>query len=375
MSKIQKISSVITACLFLVIILGGSLLCIIVPDREVSLTERRKLAQFPTLSADSVNSGKFFEEFDKYAADQLPLRDTLRGIKAFTRFNVLGRLENNGIVIRDNTAIKLSTTYNEALLKANVELWDSIVKSNFPSANLYYSIIPDKGYFLSDTYYPHLDYGKLMDIVRENAPAGASELTVADHLELSDYYSTDIHWRQEAIYKLASYLAGELDTTIDPEQSYTDRVLGDFYGVYSGQSALPLSPDSLIIRENDTTKSVDVYVYRSSGLKIKRTASSVYGVDSMSESDMYSVFLAGSEAIVEIENPNVSNGKTLAIFRDSFSSSMIPYLMSGYERIIMLDTRYMASAALSTFKQLRLNEVTDVLFLYSVTTITEAVMR
>ena len=166
-----------------------------------------------------------------------------------------------------------------------------------------------------------------------------------------------------------------LGTTIDAEQSYTDKSLGDFYGVYVGQSALPLDPDSLTIRENSTTQSVNVYVYRSSGMKIKRVPSAVYNIDSMSADDMYSVFLAGSESIVEIENPNVSNGKTLAVFRDSFSSSLMPYLMSGYERIIMFDTRYMASSILGSLKQLRLSEVTDVLFLYSVTTITETVMR
>lgn len=374
MNKIQKISSIITASLFLVLILGGSLFCIIAPDQAVSVTERRQLAQFPTLNSESINSGKFFEDFDKYAADQLPMRDTLRGIKAFTRFNLLGRLENNGIVIREGTAVKLTTSYNEALLKANVELWNSI-KDNFTSANLYYSIVPDKGYFLSDTYYPHLDYDKLMDTVRENAPSGASEITIADRLKLTDYYSTDLHWKQESVYPIAAYLAEVLGTTIDAEQSYTDRNLGDFYGVYAGQSALPLDPDSLTIRENSTTQSVNVYVYRSSGMKIKRVPSAVYNIDSMSADDMYSVFLAGSESIVEIENPNVSNGKTLAVFRDSFSSSLMPYLMSGYERIIMFDTRYMASSILGSLKQLRLSEVTDVLFLYSVTTITETVMR
>ncbi len=374
MNKIQKISSIITASLFLVLILGGSLFCIIAPDQAVSVTERRQLAQFPTLNSESINSGKFFEDFDKYAADQLPMRDTLRGIKAFTRFNLLGRLENNGIVIREGTAIKLTTSYNEALLKANVKLWNSI-KDNFTSANLYYSIVPDKGYFLSDTYYPHLDYDKLMDTVRENAPSGASEITIADRLKLTDYYSTDLHWKQESVYPIAAYLAEVLGTTIDAEQSYTDRNLGDFYGVYAGQSALPLDPDSLTIRENSTTQSVNVYVYRSSGMKIKRVPSAVYNIYSMSADDMYSVFLAGSESIVEIENPNVSNGKTLAVFRDSFSSSLMPYLMSGYERIIMFDTRYMASSILGSLKQLRLSEVTDVLFLYSVTTITETVMR
>lgn len=364
----------ITASLFFVLILGGSLLCIFAPDKAVSVTERRPLAQLPAMNSGSINSGKFFEDFDKYAADQLPLRDTLRSVKAFTRFNLLGRLENNGIVIRDGTAIKLTTSYNEALLKANVTLWNSI-KDAFPAADIYYSIIPDKGYYLSGTYYPHLDYDKLMDIVRENAPADTREITIADRLTLTNYYSTDLHWDQASIYPIAEYLAGVLETTIDAEQSYTDISLGDFYGVYAGQSALPLTPDTLVIRENCTTQSVNVYVYRSSGMKLKRIPAAVYSIDSMSSNDMYSVFLAGSESIVEIENPNVRNGKTLAVFRDSFSSSLMPYLMSGYERIIMFDTRYMASGILGSLTQLRLSEVTDVLFLYSVTTITETVMR
>ena len=82
----------------------------------------------------------------------------------------------------------------------------------------------------------------------------------------------------------------------------------------------------------------------------------------MDSSDRYDIFLSGPESLVEIINPNNKNGKTLFIFRDSFGSSISPLLISGYERIVLVDTRYMASALLSD-PHLSLNmTATEVLF-------------
>ena len=51
------------------------------------------------------------------------------------------------------------------------------------------------------------------------------------------------------------------------------------------------------------------------------------------------------------------------MFRDSFGSSMVPLLVADYERVWVLDTRYVNPAMLSQFVDFADQ---DVLFLYSV---------
>ena len=52
------------------------------PAKDISEAERRKLAQFPALTAQSVGSGRFMTDFERYTLDQFPLRDAFRRLKA-----------------------------------------------------------------------------------------------------------------------------------------------------------------------------------------------------------------------------------------------------------------------------------------------------
>lgn len=370
-----KLKNIITSAVFILIIASLSLACLFHTPNSYSDSERRKLEQFPELTLENVFSGKFFEKFEKYAADQFPMREGFRSLKSVSRFYLLGRQENNGIYISDGVAVKKETEINADRVASNVKLWQNICNKYFPDANVYFSIIPDKNYYASGNKYPHYDYSEFMNIVSSNAPAHSNYIDIFDSLTISDYYHTDIHWKQESIYGIAAKLATAMGTKIDPEDSYRIEDLGDFYGVYYGQSALPLSPDKLNVLKNNTTENAKVYLYGYKDNAYFKDETVVYSPDDMDSSDRYDIFLSGPESLVEIINPNNKNGKTLFIFRDSFGSSISPLLISGYERIVLVDTRYMASALLSD-PQLGLNmETTDVLFLYTTTTLNDTVMR
>ena len=50
------------------------------------------------------------------------------------------------------------------------------------------------------------------------------------------------------------------------------------------------------------------------------------------------------------------------VFRDSFGSALVPYLVGAYSEITVVDTRYMNPSLLSEYVDF---EGCDVLFLYS----------
>ena len=55
-----------TVLLLAVLFFGISLACWIKPAGQYSVTERRKLEQFPKLSLETIAEGKFMTDFEEY---------------------------------------------------------------------------------------------------------------------------------------------------------------------------------------------------------------------------------------------------------------------------------------------------------------------
>jgi hypothetical protein len=74
------------------------------------------------------------------------------------------------------------------------------------------------------------------------------------------------------------------------------------------------------------------------------------------------MFLSGPLSLVTVENPNASTDKELVVFRDSFGSSIAPLFAEGYQKITLLDIRYLNQNIIPNFVTF---ENQDVLFLFS----------
>ena len=88
----------------------------------------------------------------------------------------------------------------------------------------------------------------------------------------------------------------------------------------------------------------------------------VYDENDFEEIDGYNIYLGGPLGLVTVENPKGTTGKELIIFRDSFASALAPLLMEGYDKITLIDLRYLASINVGRFVEFTDQ---DVLFLYS----------
>ncbi|MBQ1210819.1 MAG: hypothetical protein IIX68_03345, partial [Clostridia bacterium] len=60
-------------------------------------TERRLLQQAPEISLKTIFDGSFMDDFESYAQDQFPLRDTFRGLKSRFALSILRQGDNNGL--------------------------------------------------------------------------------------------------------------------------------------------------------------------------------------------------------------------------------------------------------------------------------------
>ncbi len=349
----------------LVVLLGALILalsvwCWVKPAGDYSDSERRVLAGFPKLSAETVLNGKFMTEFEKYTLDQFPLRDSFRTLKAVSMFGVFGRLDNNDIYIEDGYVSKLESPLNEAMVENAAQKFAGIYDKYLAGTevNAYVSIIPDKNYFLAEQNgYPSLDYARLEQMTVGALDGKMEYIDIFPLLEIGDYYRTDTHWKQESIRDVADALANAMGA--DTLSEYRVKELETpFYGVYCGQSALPIDPDAIFYLTNSVIDGCTVTNY-DTGMPV---LSEMYDMEAAFGRDPYEMFVCGSSAFVVIENPAAENDRELVIFRDSFGSSIAPYFCEGYSKISLVDIRYMPSEMVGKFIDF---DSQDVLFLYS----------
>lgn len=271
--------------------------------------------------------------------------------------SVPGEISENGVYVAEGYAAKQEYPLSEKSIEYAAKRFGYVYEQYLSGhcENIYVSVIPDKNYFLAEKNgFLALDYSELTGMLAE-AMDYAEYIDIFPLLELSDYYRTDTHWRQEKILDVAAHIAEKMGVTLTAE--YSEAALDvPFYGIYSRQEELDLEPDELIYLKSPVLSECKV-LDGETGSYID-----VYNMELAGGDDPYEIFLSGAKSLLTIENPNAPAEKELIIFRDSFASSIAPLFAEGYSKITLVDIRYLAPQLLSRFVTF---DGQDVLFLYS----------
>ena len=91
----DKVYNIAVIVCFLLVIYEVFIINIFKPADELSFSERRRLAQFPELSAGTILDSEFMKGFDEYAVDQIAFRNEWRRAKALFDLNVFRKYDNN----------------------------------------------------------------------------------------------------------------------------------------------------------------------------------------------------------------------------------------------------------------------------------------
>lgn len=355
----MKLKSILSAGVFGLTLFGLAAAGLCLPDRDSSDAERRKLAQRPAFTGEALLSGTYADDLETYLLDQFPLRDGFRAMKAWWQLGVYRQKDNNGIYIVDGSVCKLDKALLPAQVRAMLDKTNHVYDSYLQGMNVHFAVIPDKNYFAAAANgYPAMDYGEmdrllaggLNDAIRYHGMAPFEELT------LEDYYRTDLHWRQERLESVVDRLAETMDFTPPDWSGFAQTEYSPFYGAYCGQAALNVGHDTLVTLENDAT---DVSVVTGAEFVGEKA---VYDAADRDHPDLYDLYLGGAQAILTVENPNGTTGRELILFRDSFGSSLAPLLLDSYDKITLIDLRYVAADYVGQFVEF---SDQDVLFLYN----------
>ena len=455
----------ITIAAFILVIGGFAVMNLVITPPQALASERRAPAAFPKLTTESFGDASFMNGFENWAQDRFPLRETLRTIRAGTIYGAFQQTDKDGLYLGASGAGKFQkideTAWTQTITKINL-LAKGLEDGTYADGGLklYAAVIPDKSVY-AGRYLPGYDPDTAKRLISENLDQRIQAIDIGEALAGKDFYRTDLHWSQPetlgVMDALNTAMTGNGADSGADSGAAADRadradngdgslclvparqrepsplsalsaaaplsaplsvdIAGTFKGVYAGQVALPMAPDSLVYVSTSNIDSA------SASYLDPKTATmqpgKVYYPEALTDGgDPYDFFLNGPQAVIVLEtrttsaseptagepaagdssasgstsgapstsapsssepttdtsstdepttgtssSTNAPSGKTLYLFRDSFGSSLAPLFLGAYDRVVLIDMRYIDSRILSNY--VTFEPGSDVLFLYS----------
>lgn len=331
---------------------------------SVSFSERRTLAQKPVFTTSHFWDGSYFESWNSYLSDHFPFRDWFREKKTRVSSQIYRMKIHHNAYVTDEAIYELESSLSLESLTYFTNQLKKVESAYFSHRPVYYAIVPDKNYYFEGKI-PKLDYEKLYREVRKQLPANFQEIDLRNSLNLESYYRTDLHWRQDALKDVVRKIQNEMGLSPSSFPTASKRYQ-PFYGSYYSKGGGMVSPDELVYLTSDTIRSTNVYDAE------KKRNRSVYEEEDLTHVDSYDIYLGGATPLLVLENPESTSNRELLLFRDSFGSSLAPLLIDQYQKITMIDLRYMHPSLLKEYAIDFTSPNQDILFLYSVSIVNQS---
>ncbi len=176
------------------------------------------------------------------------------------------------------------------------------------------------------------------------------------------YFRTDHHWTARGAYYAFEAFCREKGITATPLESYQQKKFEGFLGTLYSEAKQPASmknnPDyveAFIPMGINEEK-----VYDSNGTKIAEYAVVYTKADKYTAGNKYLTFIGGDHPLIEIHNPNISDGSSIVVVKESYGNAFVPFLVDSYEHVYVIDYRHW-SGSLKDFVISK--NIDDVLFL------------
>lgn len=259
--------------------------------------------------------------------------------------------------IEDGAIYEKVGDINENAIKNNIEKINAVCEKYLNDNNIFFSIIPDKEYYLKDSI--TTNFSELETSANSILNEKTEYINIADTLSLGDFYRTDMHWKQENLQGTVEKIENSMKLNND-SMEYEEKSLGDFYGSYYKEIENNVKADELIYFNNSVLENCKVYNLE------KNKEEDIYNLEKVEETkNKYDLFLSGATALTTIKNESAKTDRKLILFRDSFGSSIAPLFAEEYKEIVLIDIRYINYTILENYIDFDKYKDADVLFLYS----------
>lgn len=353
-----------------------------------SETEKRELAKFPKFTFESFFSGSYFNDIGTWYSDTYPGREGLISLNANLKelygFSSQGQV--HGEVVEGDDIPEEYTepesnaepTTREPLIVENlntqalgavfvagnvgyeyynfvqdyadhyISAMNNVADKVSPNAKMYNMIVPTSiSIVLPDNYKKTInssDQEKAINYMMSGMNSNVIKVpvmdTLLDHRTEYVYFRTDHHWTALGAYytyekfcEVSGIPARQLSQY---KQVEFDGFLGTFYNDTGKSPALGKTPDKVVAyvpNENATMVYTD-----KEGNKINWPI--IKDVSSYGQSLKYAAFIAGDNSFTEITNPDITDGSSIVVVKESFGNAFVPFLVDNFSKVYVIDYRY-----------------------------------
>ena len=209
--------------------------------------------------------------------------------------------------------------------------------------------------------------GKIIGYMNGNVKSVALYDALLAHRTEYIYFRTDHHWTATGAYYAYEQFCQAKGIAPKPLEGYTtdtyDGFLGTFYRDSNENAAMGANPDKVVAYHPLSTEATLDYTDRN-GQTLRGKI--IYDESDAPASFKYGTFITGDNPYSVINNPDVTDGSSCVVIKESFGNAFVPFLTDHYQTIYVIDYRYW-SGSLSQF--VTDNSVQDVIFVNNLSAI------
>lgn len=175
------------------------------------------------------------------------------------------------------------------------------------------------------------------------------------------FFRTDHHWTSLGAYYAYTQFARTAGFEPVSLSGLEKRTLDGFLGTLYSQTQ-----DAKMARNPDH---VDYYIFPNmprcyiyqNGSPNTASVVPLYG-EYASSYNAYSVFLHGDLPVTVIDT-GLNNGRRIAVVKESYGNAFVPFLVNNYERVVVIDQRYLQKGLYTVLEE---NGVNELLFINNI---------
>lgn len=409
-NMIRKKYMKITIRVFSSVLLLIGFVGLIIPLRpKVSDVEKRELTKFPKPTVETFFNGEFFNGISTWYADTFPFREGLSTANAKFK-NLYGittaEIHGDAVVADEIPDPDAELTPTPIPTATPIPEPDATIHEEPEKAGRIY-VVEDRGFEVygfsrdgADGYINMINtaaaqlkgIANVYDILvptsiavnldRENQEkinSSSQEDTFAyvyGHLDPSIiqvpvldvlkehnseylYFKTDHHWTADGAYYAYQELMNIKGVTPSPLSAYTRTEFGGFVGSFYSYSdmsdTLKNNPDTVVAY---TPTCNDMTYIDSKGQELKWNV--VSDASTYTEGNKYLCFIGGDQPYSRIDNPNITDGSSCVVIKESYGNAFVPFLVNSYQTVHVVDYRYYKDNLINLVKD---NNIQDVIYI------------
>jgi len=279
----------------------------------------------------------------------------------------VGYLMDNGIFVFGDRAVNLFGG-SQKMADYYAQTINSYLEEIDPSVQVYNLVAPCSAEFYLPMRYRSRSADQWDNIsyiysqMDERVKTVDAYNALAAHADEDIYFRTDHHWTALGAHYAYEAFCKEAGFTPVPLSEMEARTREGFLGTFYSQTGDPVlqqNPDSLTYYILDVE--YESFMRQKDQPNTLTKMPGIWGeIASMTNS--YSIFLYGDFPLEKIVTEN-QNGRKIVVVKESYGNAFVPFLLSHYQEIYVVDQRYFQTSLLELMEE---NGVTDLLFINNI---------